>query len=52
MTSTEEISSVVYNLDVKDDVNVNTKATFERLVSPSFGVKAMQAYSLVDCLFT
>ena len=49
----EKIKAIImFRFDVKDDVNVNNKATVERLASTSFDVKSMQAYSYVDCLFT
>ena len=40
------------SFNVRDDINVNTKATFEHLALMSFDIKSMQAYSYIDCLFT
>ena len=39
VTTIEKIKSRVFRLDVKDDVNLNIKVTFERNVSTSFVIK-------------
>ena len=42
----------MFRLDVKDDVNVNSKASFQEFYLISCDIKCMQAYSNVDWLLT
>ena len=49
VTTFEETESFfMFRLDVKDDVNMNSKASFQAFHLISCDVKCMQAYSYVD----
>ena len=53
VTTFEETKSFfMFRLDVKNDVNVNSKASFQAFHLILCDVKCMQAYSYVDWLLT